>query len=92
MQKSRKTYGKYRKSTEGKNILCTNREIMHLCQVNEIGQYLSNNYDQSEIQRQIQINSYSGITLILASNLTDVLDLVSISLERADLFANVCEV
>ena len=37
---SRKTYGKYRKSTEGKDILCTNREIMHLCQVNKIGQYL----------------------------------------------------
>ena len=33
-----KTYGKYRKSTEGKNILSTNREIMHLCQVNKIGQ------------------------------------------------------
>ena len=26
-------------STEGKNIFCTNREIMHLCQVNKIGQY-----------------------------------------------------
>ena len=39
LQNSRKTYGKYRKSTEGKNILCTNREIMHLCQVNKIGQY-----------------------------------------------------
>ena len=25
---------------EGKNILCTNREIMHLCQVNKIGQYM----------------------------------------------------
>ena len=36
---SRKTYVKYRKSTEGKNILRTNREIMHLCQVNKIGQY-----------------------------------------------------
>ena len=24
---------------EGKNILCTNREIMHLCQVNKIGQH-----------------------------------------------------
>ena len=35
-----KTYGKYRKSTEGKNILCTNREIMHLCQVNKIRQYM----------------------------------------------------
>ena len=31
-------YGKYRKSTEGKNILCTYREIMHLRQVNKIGQ------------------------------------------------------
>ena len=39
MQNSCKTYGKYWKSTEGKNILCTNREIMHLCQVNKIGQY-----------------------------------------------------
>ena len=39
LQNFRKTYGKYRKSTEGKNILCTNREIMHLCQVNKIGQY-----------------------------------------------------
>ena len=27
-------------STEGKNILCTNREIMHLRQVNKIEQYL----------------------------------------------------
>ena len=40
MQNSRKTYGKYRKSTEGKNKLCTNREIMHMCQVNKIGQYI----------------------------------------------------
>ena len=39
MQNSLKPYGKCRKSTEGKNILCTNREIMHLCQVNKIGQY-----------------------------------------------------
>ena len=38
LQNSRNAYGKYRKSTEGKNILCTNREIMHLCQVNKIGQ------------------------------------------------------
>ena len=35
------TYGKYRKLTEGKNKLCTNREIMHLCQVNKIEQYPS---------------------------------------------------
>ena len=26
-------------SSEGKNILCTNREIMHVCQVNKIEQY-----------------------------------------------------
>ena len=39
----------YRKSTEGKNILCTNREIMHLCQVNKIGQYvLALNWYQSK--------------------------------------------
>ena len=38
MRNSCKAYGKYRKSTEGKIRLCTNREIMHLCQVNEIEQ------------------------------------------------------
>ena len=37
MLNSSKTYGK---STEGKNNLCTNREIMHLCQVNEIIEYI----------------------------------------------------
>ena len=50
LQNSRNTYGKYRKSTEGKNIMCTIREIMHLCQVNKIGQY-------HEIQNT-QIKSY----------------------------------
>ena len=35
---STKTYGKYRMSTEGKNILCANREVMHLCQANKIKQ------------------------------------------------------
>ena len=40
LQNSCKTYGKCRKSTEGKNILCTNSEIMHLCQVNKIEQYI----------------------------------------------------
>ena len=39
LQNSRKTYGNYRKSTEGKNNMGTDREIMHLCQVNKIGQY-----------------------------------------------------
>ena len=41
LRNSSKTYGKYRKLTEGKNILCTNREIMHLCQVNKIEQYIN---------------------------------------------------
>ena len=61
LQNFRKTYGKYRKSTEGKNILCTNREIMHLCQVNKIGQYM------------IYINPLSSTGSILSN--TDLSDL-----------------
>ena len=39
---------------EGKNILCTSREIMHLCQVNKIGQYIS-----GLLQKVLQAHSSS---------------------------------
>ena len=51
LQDSRKTYGKYRKSTEGKNNMGTDREIMHLCQVNKIGQYFRKHKKLPSMQR-----------------------------------------
>ena len=55
LQNSRKTYGKYRKSTEGKNNMGTDREIMHLCQVNKIGQYKPvDDFDKVVIRNNVQ--------------------------------------
>ena len=53
-----------RKSTEGKNILCTNREIMHLCQVNKTEQYL---YKLIDLIRSIIVHLLVDTCLDLAS-------------------------
>ena len=69
-QNFRKTYGKYRKSTEGKNILCTNREIKHLCQVNKIGQYaLFINLKMISLQKHLEADEKDRFQLLLTSPL-----------------------